>query len=71
MTANEKAARLLIDQMLSAQSRFASGWEDGPLTEQQRRDEVTRDTARAKLMELIHACEQRLFGSSILPIIGC
>lgn len=51
---NEHEAERLIDEMLAAQSRFAAAWTDnGPLTEQQLRDEVTRDKARAKLMRLL------------------
>jgi hypothetical protein len=44
----------LIDEMLAAQSRFAQEWQDGrPLTKSQIENELRRDEARRKLMELI------------------
>ncbi len=55
MTKTNEAKRL-IDEMLSAQTRFAQSWVDNkPLTAEQLRDEHIRDTSRAALIALINS----------------
>lgn len=50
---NAMATRL-IDEMLSAQSRFSQAWrDDKPLTAMQLRDEKIRDDARGQLMSML------------------